>query len=178
MEAFTKVPPEDQIKALLDVIDDLDSWTAKFVTSLSEWIASGKRLSYRQRMSLLEAFERYDPLWLKPRRRIHVWGEGKVLQVDEAIAILTDRIATLDASDALFVRRLILMTADGGRVTDRAGIRLTDVFTRAGLWRLVPYRRWDVANPAEIRAFSERWSASARIANAVAERAAMTGPLH
>src|SRR4051794_20514746 len=45
-------------------------------------------------------------------------------------------MATLDAADVRLVQRVMLRTADGGALTDRAAKRLIDAFTRAGLWPL------------------------------------------
>lgn len=182
MEKFKAVPVAEQIKALLDIADELDAWSAKFVTSLSEWIGGGKRLTYRQQEALLEAFERYDPLFLKSRRRRNVYSEqhGRTLTVHEAIAILKDRSATFDVSDARFVQKVIAMTADGGAVTDRAGNRIKDMFDRLGLWQLVRRTGFPRPTPAwpATRGGPDPRALAAEIAKAAAERAAIKGPLH
>jgi hypothetical protein len=128
--------PEQQVAALLDMVDELDPWTSKFVQGLNEWVQRGRRLTDRQREVLQDKFDEYDPLWLNERRRWDATHEllGKFVTAHEAIALLKDRLATLDAADARFMHRVMLLSADGGGVTERAAKRLFDVFTRAGLW--------------------------------------------
>jgi hypothetical protein len=115
--------PEKQVEALLDMLDELDPWTSKFVQGLNEWVQRGRRLTERQREVLQDKFETYDPLWLNERRRWDATHEllGKFVTDREAIGLLKDRLATLDAADARFMHRVMLLSADGGGVTEASG---------------------------------------------------------
>jgi hypothetical protein len=187
--------PEKQVEALLDMLDELDPWTSKFVQGLNEWVQRGRRLTERQREVLQDKFETYDPLWLNERRRWDATHEllGKFVTDREAIGLLKDRLATLDAADARFMHRVMLLSADGGGVTERAAKRLFDVFTRAGLWPMAmnladrpspppnppPRPRPKPATVLEFRpGLRPRKAASAEVAKAMAELFEFKGRLH
>jgi hypothetical protein len=127
-----QISAEQKIEALLEILDELDPWTADFVQSLNEWVQHGRRLTTRQRQVLAAKFAEYDPLWLKPRNRvafIHPVSGRSVLILD-AISLLKDRLSALSPSEARFVLMVVLMTADTGRVTERAANRIKTAFVR------------------------------------------------
>lgn len=130
-----EITAEQQVEALLTILDELDEWTAVFVTSINGWIQHGRRLSFRQLAVLADKFDEYDPLWLKPRNRraFRHPVSGKSVPIPVALQFLSEHLHALDSVDARFVQRTMAMCADGGGVTDRAAKRIKSVFMSAML---------------------------------------------
>lgn len=128
-----EITVERQVEALLAIVDELDEWTAEFVRSLNARLQHGRNLTTRQWQVLLDKFDDYDPLKLKPRRRRTFTHPrtGKSVSIPLAVQVLSDNLHALGPSDAHFVQRAAAMIADGGGVTERAAYRIEVLFVRA-----------------------------------------------